>query len=180
MNSTTHQILVAGFGGQGILFAGKLLAYAGMLKGKEVSWLPSYGPEMRGGTANCNVIISDEQVASPIILNPSILIAMNLPSLEKFINTVQSGGIVFIDSSLINRTIERGDIKVVAIPATQMANDLNLKDLANMIMLGKVVASSGIMSKEELITAMQKSISGRKSELLEVNEKAINAGYQYE
>ena len=118
----TTQILIAGFGGQGILFSGKFLAYKGLLEDIQVSWLPSYGPEMRGGTANCNVILSDTPVGSPIITTPNVLIAMNLPSLEKYVNTVVPGGQIYVDSSLIDMKVERDDVEVFYIPATQMAN----------------------------------------------------------
>ena len=120
------EILIAGFGGQGILFSGKFLAYEGLIDGKEVSWLPSYGPEMRGGTANCSIIISDSAVGSPIVSNPDILIAMNLPSLDKYENETKNGGQIFVDSSLIERKVERTDVETYYIPATKM---LLMRDL---------------------------------------------------
>ena len=122
----TTQILIAGFGGQGILFSGKFLAYEGLLEGKELSWLPSYGPEMRGGTANCSVILSDTKVGSPIVLNPDVLIAMNGPSLDKYENETVKGGKIFVDSSLITRKVERTDVETYYIPATKMASDEGL------------------------------------------------------
>ena len=115
----TTQILIAGFGGQGILFAGKFLAYKGLLEDLQVSWLPSYGPEMRGGTANCNVILSEEPVGSPIVTDPDVLIAMNLPSLEKYVDTVVPGGQIYVDSTLIAEKVERTDVEVYYIPATK-------------------------------------------------------------
>ena len=120
--STTRNILLAGFGGQGILFAGKVIAYAGLMDSKEISWLPSYGPEMRGGTANCSVCISDEAIGSPLVTNPDIFVAMNLPSFDKFINDVQPGGIVLIDSSLIDKKVERTDVTAFYVPATKLAD----------------------------------------------------------
>ena len=135
----TTQILIAGFGGQGVLFAGKFLAYKGLVQDKQVSWLPSYGPEMRGGTANCSIIISDTPVGSPIITNPDALVAMNLPSLQKFVDTVVPGGHIFIDSTLITAKVERTDVHVHYIPATQMAKDAGFSTLANMILTGKVL-----------------------------------------
>ena len=114
----TTQILIAGFGGQGILFAGKFLAYKSLLEDLQVSWLPSYGPEMRGGTANCNVILSEEPVGSPIITEPDVLIAMNLPSLQKYVNAVVPGGQIYLDSSLINAKVERTDVEVFYVPAS--------------------------------------------------------------
>ena len=117
----TTQVLIAGFGGQGVLFAGKFLAYKGLIADKQVSWLPSYGPEMRGGTANCSVIISDEPVGSPIVGTPDILVAMNLPSLKKYENDVVSGGIIIVDSALISEKVERDDVTTYYVPATKMA-----------------------------------------------------------
>ena len=121
--SNTCRMLFAGFGGQGILFAGKFLAYKGLIEGKQVSWLPSYGPEMRGGTANCSVIISDEPIGSPIVDKPDVLVAMNIPSLEKYENEVVSGGKIFVDSTMIDKKVDRTDVDVYYIPATKMAND---------------------------------------------------------
>ena len=126
---STKQILIAGFGGQGVLFAGKLLAYKGLIADKQVSWLPSYGPEMRGGTANCSVIISDMPVGSPIIANPDVLVAMNLPSLKKYENDVVSGGIIIVDSSLISEKVQRDDVTVYYVPATKMAKAQGIGDI---------------------------------------------------
>ncbi|MBQ5890848.1 MAG: 2-oxoacid:acceptor oxidoreductase family protein, partial [Clostridia bacterium] len=139
---STTQYLFAGFGGQGILFSGKLLAYKGLTDGKNVSWLPSYGPEMRGGTASCSVIISDDAVGSPIVSKPDVLIAMNLPSLDKYEDTVVSGGMIFVDSSLIERKVKRDDVKVFYIPATKLASDNGIAKLANIILMGKVLAET--------------------------------------
>ena len=133
------EILIAGFGGQGVLFAGKLLAHIGLHENKQLSWLPSYGPEMRGGTANCSVIISDEPVGSPIVTKPDILIAMNLPSLDKYENDVVPGGVIIVDSSLVTRKVNRDDVTVFYIPATSMANEINAPTLANMIIIGKLI-----------------------------------------
>ena len=172
------QFLFAGFGGQGILFAGKFLAYKGLLENKQVSWLPSYGPEMRGGTANCSVIISDAPVGSPIVSAPDVLIAMNLPSLDKYENAVKSGGMIFVDSALIARKVNRTDVKVFYIPATRIAADNGMNTLANMVIIGKVLketgADDGILQK-----TLEKVISARKQEMLEINLKAINLGKNY-
>ena len=138
------QILIAGFGGQGILFSGKFLAYEGLIDGKEVSWLPSYGPEMRGGTANCSIIISDTKIGSPIVDTPDVLIAMNAPSFDKYINEIVPGGQVFVDSSLISKKSERTDIEAYYIPATKLASEKNLSGLANMIILGMFIKKSGV------------------------------------
>lgn len=174
------QILIAGFGGQGILFSGKFLAYEGLIDGKEVSWLPSYGPEMRGGTANCSIILSDTKVGSPIVDKPDILIAMNAPSLEKYENAVNAGGQIYIDSSLIEKKVERTDVSVHYIPATKLAQDSGLKGLANIIMIGLMAKHSGIIPYENIETAMKKVVSAKKPELFELNMKAIELGYGYE
>ncbi len=174
----TTQILLAGFGGQGILFAGKFLAYKGLIEGKQLSWLPSYGPEMRGGTANCSVILSDEPVGSPIVSNPDVLVAMNLPSLDKYEDAVVPGGKIFVDSTLIERKIERDDVDVFYIPATKMAQDMDAPTLANMIITGKLMKESG-MRTDDIEDALKKVVSAKRANLLEVNLKAINAGMEY-
>ena len=175
----TSKILIAGFGGQGILFAGKVLAYKGLVEGKQLSWLPSYGPEMRGGTANCNVIISDDPVGSPIVDDPNVLIVMNLPSLDKYENAAQKGAKIFVDSTLIERKVQRDDVEVYYIPATKMAQDAGIPTLANMIILGKVIKETGVVSFEGMEDALKKVVSARKANLIDVNLKAIKAGYDY-
>ncbi len=175
----TNEILIAGFGGQGILFSGKFLAYDGLLNEKQVSWLPSYGPEMRGGTANCSIIISDDKIGSPIVSEPDILIAMNKPSLEKYENAAKSGSKIFIDSSLIDKKVDRNDAEAYYIPATKLASDENLTGLANMIMIGYMISKTGIMSFENVEAAMKKVIPARKQNMLEVNMKAVELGYNY-
>ena len=175
----TSKILIAGFGGQGILFAGKVLAYKGLVEGKQLSWLPSYGPEMRGGTANCNVIISDEPVVSPIVDNPNVLIVMNLHSLDKYENEAEPGAKIFVDSTLISRKVERDDVDVYYIPATKMAQDAGIPTLANMIILGKVIKETGVVSYEGMEDALKKVVSARKANLIDVNLKAIKAGYDF-
>ena len=174
-----NQIVIAGFGGQGLLFSGKVLAYGGLMDGRQLSWLPSYGPEMRGGTANCNVILSDEPVGSPIVDNPNILMVMNGPSLDKYEHTVQPGGKIFVDSSLISRRVERTDVETYYIPATQMAKDMEMPGLANMIMLGLLVRETGCVSGEGLDTGLQKVIPPRKAAMLDLNRKAIRAGQDF-
>ena len=175
----TSQYLFAGFGGQGILFAGKLLAYKGLTEEKQVSWLPSYGPEMRGGTANCSVIISDEPVGAPIVLNPDVLIAMNVPSLDKYENDVVPGGKIIVDSSLIERKVERTDVEVVYIPATKMASENGLDGLANMIIAGKLLADAGEYNTETIEKALAKCISARHADLLDFNRKALEMGSKF-
>ncbi len=173
------KIMLAGFGGQGILFSGKVLAYAGLKAGREVSWLPSYGPEMRGGTANCSVVISDKPVGSPIIPNPDVLIAMNRPSLDKFEKTLPAGGLIIVDSSLVDREVERTDVKVIKIPAREMALENDLGNLANMVIVGSLVKETGLYTIDELKAGLEKSIPPTKAALLEKNIKAIELGLNY-
>ena len=175
----TTQILIAGFGGQGVLFAGKFLAYKGMVQDKQISWLPSYGPEMRGGTANCSVIISDTPVGSPIITNPDALVAMNLPSLQKFVDTVVPGGHIFIDSTLITAKVERTDVHVHYIPATQMAKDAGFSTLANMILTGKVLKELDAVTFEGNKETLEAFIPAKKAGLIDMNCQALQAGYDY-
>lgn len=175
----TTQILIAGFGGQGVLFAGKFLAYKGLVQDKQVSWLPSYGPEMRGGTANCSVILSDMPVGSPIITVPDVLVAMNLPSLQKFVDSVAPGGQIFIDSTLIDAKVERTDVHVYYIPATQMAKDAGYATLANMILMGKVMKESGAVDFAGNKETLEAFIPAKKASLIEVNCKALQAGYDF-
>ena len=175
----THEVIMAGFGGQGLLFSGKVLAYAGLIENRELSWLPSYGPEMRGGTCNCSVIVSDEPVGSPIIAHPNILMVMNEPSLDKFEDTVTPGGTIFVDSSLIARKVKRTDVDVVYIPATQMAKEMEATSLANMIILGAIVAKLGLVKDETVVTALKETISARKAALLDLNLKAIEVGRDF-
>ncbi|MCI7402093.1 MAG: 2-oxoacid:acceptor oxidoreductase family protein [Christensenella sp.] len=174
-----NKILFAGFGGQGILFSGKVLAQAGLIDNKEISWLPSYGPEMRGGTANCSVMISDTPVGSPIVSQPTILIAMNKPSLFKYLSETESNGQIFYDSSLIEDKVERADVSIYEIPATQMASDNSLPGLANMIILGKVVKESKVVSYDTLMQALTKVVSTKHADKLEMNKKAIDLGFNY-
>ena len=178
MNTT--QFLFSGFGGQGILFAGKFLAYKGLMDGKQVSWLPSYGPEMRGGTASCGVIVSDEPVGSPIVATPDALVAMNLPSLDKYESAVAPGGMIFADSTLIERKVKRDDVKVFYVPATKLANDNGTPTLANMVLMGKILKELGDFGEESLRAALGKVISAKRADMLEVNLHAMEIGADYE
>ena len=175
----TTQILIAGFGGQGILFSGKFLAYKGLTEDLQVSWLPSYGPEMRGGTANCNVILSDTPVGSPIITEPDVLIAMNLPSLQKYVNTVVPGGQIYVDSSLIDAKVERDDIEVFYIPATQMAKDEGISTLANMIIIGHLLENHSELSFNGAAEVVDKLVPPKKAALKDLNMKALTLGKEY-
>ncbi len=175
----TSKILIAGFGGQGILFSGKALAYTGLKVGKEVSWLPSYGPEMRGGTANCSVTLSDTPIGSPIVDKPDVLIAMNLPSLEKYENETEKGGYIVYDSSLIAKDCKVEGVNVFAIPATKLASDNALEGLANMIIMGKVIKETSILTLDQVKNSLAQMVPAKKAELLEKNIKAIELGYNY-
>ena len=175
----TTQILIAGFGGQGVLFAGKLLAYKGMYDNKEISWLPSYGPEMRGGTANCSVIISDTPVGSPIVDAPDVLMVMNLPSLDKYENAVVKGGKIFVDSSFIERKVVREDVDAYYVPATKMAAEAGVPTLANMILLGKMLKETQVLDFEGLEGVFKKIVSAKRADLIDANLKALELGYNY-
>ena len=174
----TTQIMIAGFGGQGVLFAGKFLAYKGMVQDKQISWLPSYGPEMRGGTANCSVILSDTPVGSPIITNPDVLVAMNLPSLQKFVNSVAPGGKIILDSTLIDAKVERDDIEVFYVPATQLAKDAGFTTLSNMILTGKVLKEIDIVAFDGNEETLKSFIPAKKAGLIDMNLKALQIGYE--
>jgi len=172
----TTEILLAGFGVQGVLFAGKILAYCGLMDSKELSWLPSYGPEMRGGTANCSVCISDQPIGSPLVLAPDILIAMNQPSYDKFIDAVKPGGKVFIDSTLIDSKCTRTDIDCYYIPSSQLAEDNELKGGSNIILLGKLIKESGLFTLDTMKKAIEKVVPASKAHLIANNFKAVELG----
>ncbi len=172
----SYNMIFAGFGGQGVLFIGKVVSYAGLLDNKEVSWLPSYGPEMRGGTANCSVCISDQPIGSPLVTQPDVLVAMNAPSYDKFIGTVAPGGKVIVDSTLVDRKCDRTDIEVFTVPATQLANDEKLEGLANIILLGKMLEVTNFASVETVEKALSKCVPAKKQHLMEPNMRAIRLG----
>ena len=175
----TTQILIAGFGGQGILFAGKFLAYKGLMEEKQVSWLPSYGPEMRGGTANCNVILSDDPIGNPIVTNADVLIAMNLPSLQKYVDTVVPGGQIYVDSTLISAKVDRTEVEVFYIPATQMAKDNGIASLANMIIVGHLLQNHPELALEGVEAVVKKLVPPTKAALVDLNMKALTLGSDY-
>ena len=175
----TTQILIAGFGGQGILFAGKFLAYKGLMEDLQVSWLPSYGPEMRGGTANCNVILSESPVGSPIVTTPDVLIAMNLPSLQKYVDTVAPGGQIYVDSTLITEKVERTDVDVYYIPATAMAKEAGVSTLANMVIMGHVLQNNANLTFDGTAVTVEKLVPPKKQELVGLNMKALEMGRDY-
>ncbi|MDD6312292.1 MAG: 2-oxoacid:acceptor oxidoreductase family protein [Firmicutes bacterium] len=175
-----YKILLAGFGGQGILFAGKQLATAGMKADKNVTWLPSYGPEMRGGTCNCSVIVSDTEIGSPLVDNPNIFLCFNLPSYYKFESKVEKDGIMICDSSLISEKSKRTDIKALYIPATELADKAGLSGKANVVILGYLIKASKMFDYDFFKQLMVDSIKEKKPALAEANEKALVLGYNYE
>lgn len=174
-----QEIIIAGFGGQGILSSGRLIAYAGMLENKHVSWLPSYGPEMRGGTANCSVVVSEDPVGSPILNSATSLVVMNGPSLDKFESWVVKGGLIITDSALVNRVPSRTDVEVVEIPATQLANDMGNAAFAGIILLGKLVAKTGVISRESFEEALKEVLPEKKHYLIPEEMKAFDLGANY-
>ena len=176
--SRSLNIVLAGFGGQGVLFAGKLIAYAGLLEDREVSWLPSYGPEMSGGTANCSVCLSDDPIGSPLVLAPDVLVAMNQPSLDKFERSVTEGGVVVADSTLIADIPDVPGVNVCAISATAMAEEAGFKKLANIIMAGKLFAETGFCDRATLDAAIGKCVPARKAAMVEKNKQALQIGIE--
>ena len=174
----THSYLIAGFGGQGLLFAGKFLAYKGLLENKEVSWLPSYGPEMRGGTANCSVIVSDEDVGSPLVDMADVIVAMNLPSLLKFEDKVKPGGVLVVNQSLIDRKVERDDIQVVYCDANRIAEEVGNPKGANVAILGAMLEKAPVTSVETMMEAIRIELGEKKARFLEGNKKALIAGME--
>ncbi len=175
----TTSILFSGFGGQGILFSGKAMAKSAMYAGKQVSWLPSYGPEMRGGAANCSVIISDEEIGAPTITNPDVLVAMNLPSFDKFEPTVKAGGLIIVDSSLVSKKSEREDIKTCYIPASALASENGIEGMANVIVLGQILKLTGMFEYDTFLSYLLKGIPESKAALIEKNKKALKIGYEF-
>lgn len=172
----THEIISAGFGGQGVLLLGQLVAYAGMHEGKNVSWLPSYGPEMRGGTANCCVIVSDEEIGAPVVVEADSVIVMNRPSLDKFEGAVVPGGKLFINSSLIDKKAERTDIDVFYVPANDIAGELGNDRVANMVMLGAFLQIAGVVNPDSCMKQLAVSFGEKKAHLIPLNQQALERG----
>ncbi len=174
-----NETLIAGFGGQGVLFAGKVLAHAALELGLEVTWFPSYGPEMRGGTANCTVIFSDEEIGSPQVLNPTSIIVMNQPSLDKYEEMVRKDGYLVVDTSMTNREVKRKDIHVICLPATEIAESIGDKRLTNIVLLGALIQVSHFFGQAELENALKKSLGGKKADLIAFNIIALQRGFVY-
>jgi 2-oxoglutarate ferredoxin oxidoreductase subunit gamma len=171
-------IIIAGFGGQGVLLAGQLLAYAGMDNDLHVTWIPSYGPEMRGGTANCTVIVSDEPVGAPIVASPDVAVVLNLPSLEKYEPLIKPGGLLIINSSLVSEKATRADIEVAYVPANDIANELGSAKMMNMATVGALLARRPFLTLDQLLQALDDHLPARKAHLLEANKQVVRRGYE--
>ena len=170
------EILISGFGGQGVMAIGKTLAEAGMAEGLNVSWLPSYGPEMRGGTASCGVVIADSEIISPIVLEPSELIAMNLPSLDKFEPAVKEGGTIFVNASIIKRKVQRQDVRAIYVPSMEIASTIGNLRVANMVMLGAFIEATRLLKYETIVAMLKQLFTGEKAHLVQLNEQALKQG----
>ncbi len=174
----THEIICAGFGGQGVMLIGQIIAYGGMIEGKSVSWFPSYGPEMRGGTANCSVVVSEKQVGSPIVSEPDGIIAMNRPSLEKFTMAVKPGGTIVYNSSLIEITPDRSGVKILPVPANDIAAELGNDKVANMVALGAYLGLTKVISPTSVEAALKKVLPSRRHKLIPLNIQALQKGLE--
>ncbi|NPV69178.1 MAG: 2-oxoacid:acceptor oxidoreductase family protein [Firmicutes bacterium] len=172
-----EKFVFAGFGGQGVMFMGKIMAYAGMLEGKESTWLPSYGPEMRGGTANCSVVVSTSGIGSPIVNRPNLAVVMNAPSLDKFVGAVVPGGYLLVNSSLVGKAVDREDIKVVRVPVNDIAASLGDPRVANVVMVGVAAALTSVVDRGALYKALEENSPNERA--LEMNRKALDAGYEF-
>lgn len=173
------EIILSGFGGQGALFAGQLLSYAAMDSGKDVTWIPSYGPEMRGGTANCTVVISDDEIGSPFVRNPGAVLVMNLPSLDKYEPVVKPGGVLVINSSMVNRKPTRTDIRVISIPASEIAQALGDPRMTNMVMVGGLLGNLPVLGLETVEKSLKEHLPARHQKLLPLNYQALRKGAEY-
>lgn len=170
------EIIISGFGGQGALFAGQLLAHAALDAGRQVTWIPSYGPEMRGGTAHCTVIISDEEIGSPVVRHPQAAIVMNIPSLDKYEGLLKTGGVLVVNSSLVDRSPARTDIDVVLLPANELAEELGDKRMANVVLVGGLLQRLPVLTHEQIRISLEKNIPAHRRNLLEANVKALARG----
>jgi 2-oxoglutarate ferredoxin oxidoreductase subunit gamma len=170
------EIIIAGFGGQGVLFAGQILAYAAMEAGKDVTWIPSYGPEMRGGTANCTVIIADEEIGSPLVKNPQFAIALNLPSFDKYEDSLASGGTLVVNQSMVDRAARRADIRVVFVPCNEIAEEIGDKKLLNMVAVGALLSALDDISRKDIEKALGSHLPERHKHLLPKNFEALKRG----
>jgi 2-oxoglutarate ferredoxin oxidoreductase subunit gamma len=171
-----EEIIISGFGGQGVLFAGQLLAYSGVADGLHVTWIPSYGPEMRGGTAHCEVVISSDEIGSPLTAHPSAAIILNAPSMEKYEPLMRAGGLLIVDSSLVSRRATRHDIREIALPAKEIAASLGMPQAANMVMLGALAAATGVVRVETIERVLKEKLGARHADTLEANKRALRCG----
>lgn len=175
-----EKVIISGFGGQGVLFVGKLLAYTGMVIGKHVSWIPSYGPEMRGGTANCSVILSNKEITSPIVDRCTSLIAFNEPSIQKFYSSVEENGKILCDQSILPQDLAQHEsLNWITVPTQELASEIGNFSLLNMIMLGVFIKENSILSLDDLFRGMEEMIGNKKPQLIEANKQAILAGYHW-
>lgn len=173
-----EEVIFAGFGGQGVLLIGQLVTYAGMIEGANVSWMPSYGPEMRGGTANCQVVVSSREVSSPLVTEPNSLIALNKPSLDKFAPWVKRGGLIIYNSSLIESPPQRTDVRVLAVPSNDIANELGDLRISNMVALGAYLATTRVVGCDTVLDAMKKVLPERRHNLIPLNRQALARGVE--
>jgi 2-oxoglutarate ferredoxin oxidoreductase subunit gamma len=172
-------IIISGFGGQGTLFAGQVLAYAFMDNGLEVTWIPSYGPEMRGGTAHCTVIVSEDPIGSPLVRTPDVVLALNLPSVDKYEKLVPDDGVLIANSSLVNRDIKRKGIRILLIPANEFAEEIGMSRLANMVMVGAMAFTNPILPLDALKKALEEHIPERHQKTLPQNFTAMEKGFEF-
>ncbi len=172
------EIIIAGFGGQGVLFAGQVLAYAAMDSGKEVTWIPSYGPEMRGGTANCTVVIADEEIGSPLVQNPPAAIALNLPSYDKYEPLIQKGGVMVVNASMVDRGAKREDITTIFVHANEIAEEIGNRKLTNMVVVGALLVNLPEIPLEAVEAALKAHLPERHHKLLPMNYEALKRGYE--
>ncbi len=175
-----EELIIAGFGGQGVMSMGQLITYAGMIENKNVAWIPSYGPEMRGGTANCAVTISDREISSPVVTEPTSVIIMNQPSLTRFLPTLKPGGLLLINSSLVSADISRNDLRVLEIPSNELANEkLNNTRVANIIILGAYIESTKVVTIDSIVESLKKVLPERRHNLIPLNRQALELGAEF-
>ncbi len=172
------EIVIAGFGGQGVLFGGQVLAYAAMDAGKEVTWIPSYGPEMRGGTANCTVVIADEEIGSPMVEHPPLAVALNLPSFDRYEDLLQAGGTLIVNKSMVDRPAKRKDIHVVFVPCNEVSEELGDKRLLNMVAIGALLTALPALTLDDVKKSLEGHMPARHQDLLAKNVEALKRGYE--
>ena len=172
------EIIIAGFGGQGVLFSGQIIAYSAMDAGKEVTWIPSYGPEMRGGTANCTVVIADHEIGSPLVKNPPLAIALNLPSFDKYEESLATGGTLIVNQSMVDRDAKRGDINVIFVPCNEIAEEIGNKKLMNMVAVGALLTVLPEITLQDVEKALEGHLPARHKHLLPQNFEALRRGFE--